>query len=74
VEIQYEHTRDVLTITLHDGKYAESDEAAPGVIVDYDADGKPLAIEILQAGRLVAPDGRLSVEIPLTVGVEQAAD
>ena len=38
MKIKYDPTGDILLITLRErkGHYAESDEVAPGVIVDFD--------------------------------------
>lgn len=70
MKIRYDADVDALVITLREGEYAESDEAAPGVILDFDPDGAPLAIEILNARRLLAPDGTLKMEVPLQIVVE----
>ncbi len=70
MKIKYDSQVDVLVITLREGDYAESDEVAPGMIVDLDADGVPLAIEILNAQRILAPDGTLKMELPLSVVVK----
>jgi uncharacterized protein YuzE len=70
MKIRYDSTVDVLVITLREGDYAESDEVSPGVIVDFDAGGAPLAIEILNAQRVLAPDGVLTMELPLRVVVD----
>ena len=70
MKIRYDTQVDVLVISLREGDFAESDEVSPGVIVDYDRDGLPLAIEILNAQRMLAPDGTLTMELPLKVLVE----
>jgi len=69
MKIRYDPAVDVLVITLKEGDYAESDEVAPGMIVDFARDGSPLAIEILQAQHLLAPDGMLTMELPLKIEV-----
>ena len=38
-----------LLIELREGTYATSDEVTPGMIVDFDKQGQPLRIEILNA-------------------------
>ena len=48
-------------IRLKVGKVAESDEVRPGVVFDFDADGKVLGIEMLDVS---APDRVL----PTTLG------
>jgi uncharacterized protein YuzE len=70
MKIRYDSQVDVLVITLREGEYADSDEVSPGMIVDVDAEGVPLAIEILHAQRVLAPDGTLTMELPLKVVVE----
>lgn len=69
MQIQYDPSVDVLVIKLRDGKPDESDEVAPGMIVDFDMDGKPLAIEILNAQRLISPDNKLELPFQLSVGM-----
>ncbi len=68
MQIQYDPGVDVLMIRLRDGKVEESDEVAPGMIVDFDADGRPLSIEILNAQRLLSPDAKLELPLLVTVG------
>ena len=50
----YDREVDILRITLSDSDIAESDEEAPGIIVDYDDKGVVVGLEILDASKLVA--------------------
>lgn len=51
MKVRYDPETDTLTLRLNDQKIIESDEAAPGIILDYDHDGKVVGIEILQASQ-----------------------
>ena len=61
--VRYDRAVDVLTIRLREGDVAESDEERPGVILDFDADGRLLALEILDASRYVSGPGSVTLEV-----------
>lgn len=62
MKITYDETVDILTIRLREGDYAESDEVVPGIIVDFDQQGKPMALEILDAKLLLGQMDRVMLE------------
>lgn len=51
--VAYDPKTDTLTIILSDTPVVESDEDKPGVILDYDATGNIVSLEILDASRRV---------------------
>lgn len=46
---------DALHISFVDAHSLDSEEIAPGIVLDYDAEGRIVAIEILSASRRLAP-------------------
>jgi uncharacterized protein YuzE len=46
---KYDAEVDILTIRWSDAPIDESDEDQPGIIIDYDADGKVVGVEVLNA-------------------------
>jgi len=48
---------------LADSPVAESDEDKPGVILDYDAIGNLVSIEILDASQRIALPSRIEYEV-----------
>ena len=67
MRIQYDPEVDALYIELRDADIQESDEIAKGFIVDYDAKGEPVAIEILDASERFGGK-EMRVELAVAVG------
>ena len=63
MKLSYDKETDTLTITLSDKKIKDSDESRPSVIIDYDAKGGIVAIEILEASQRM--DNPATVEFAL---------
>ncbi len=53
MKVKYDQEVDVLTIRFSDTPVDESDQDKPGVILDYDKDGKIVGIEILNASQQI---------------------
>lgn len=54
MKVIYDQEVDILSILLSEGKVAQSDEEKPGVIIEYDAEGNMVGIEILDASKRLA--------------------
>ncbi|MEK6842719.1 MAG: DUF2283 domain-containing protein [Nanoarchaeota archaeon] len=53
MKIKYDEESDVLYVRFKEGKIIESDEIKNGLIIDYDSEGNPIAIEILNAKNIL---------------------
>jgi len=63
MKVVYDRDSDSLTVIFKEGLVEESDEGKPGIILDYDAQGDLVSLEILDASRrIVKPE---SVEFEL---------
>ena len=51
----YDREMDAMFVRFADGTIVESEEVAPGVVLDFDADGRILAMEVLDATKRLAP-------------------
>lgn len=54
LKIDQEH--DALYFRLDEAAIQESEEVQPGVILDYNAEGKVVGVEMLELSRRVKPD------------------
>jgi len=63
MKVIYDRETDTLTVIFADTPVAESDEDKPGVILDYDASGNLVSLEILDASRRVASPGRIEYQV-----------
>ncbi len=63
MKVIYDRELDTLTVIFTDAPVAESDEDKPGVILDYDASGNLVSLEILDASQRVASPSRIEYRI-----------
>jgi YD repeat-containing protein len=65
MKVIHDRETDTLTVIFAETPVAESDEEKPGVILDYDAAGNLMSIEILDASRRVASPERIEYQVTL---------
>ncbi|MBI1801974.1 MAG: DUF2283 domain-containing protein [Chloroflexi bacterium] len=63
MKIIYDRETDTLTVILKDSLVTESDEDKPGVILDYDASGDLVSLEILDASQRVTLPSRIEYQV-----------
>ena len=62
MKVTYDQHTDTLTVVLKDVPVAVSDEDKPGVILDYDAAGDLVGLEILDASRRVTEASKIEFQ------------
>ena len=68
MKVIYDRKTDTLTIILSDLPVEESDQDKPGVILDYDAQGNLVSLEILDASRRVKSPSQIEYQVaPIAV-------
>ncbi len=63
MKVVYDRETDTLTVIFTDTPVVESDEDKPGVILDYDASGNLVSLEILDASRRVTSPSRIEYQV-----------
>ena len=63
MKIIYDRETDTLTVIFAETPVAESDEDKPGVILDYDAAGNLVSLEILDASQRVTAPSRIEYQV-----------
>jgi uncharacterized protein YuzE len=51
MRVRVDHMADAVYLNLTDRPIQESEEVADGIVVDYDADGRIVGVEILDASK-----------------------
>lgn len=63
MKVTYDPRTDTLTVILVDNaQVAESDEDKPGVVLDYDAAGNLVSLEILDASKRVTETRKIEFQ------------
>ena len=63
MKIAYDQQADAIYIRLKAGTVAESDEVRPGVVLDFDAEGRVLGIEMLDVSERTDNPRELAMEL-----------
>ncbi len=64
MKVEYDARTDTLTVVLRENvEVAESDEDKPGIILDYDAQGNLVSLEVLDASRRVTQTRRMEFQL-----------
>ncbi len=63
MRVVYDLQTDILTITLSETPIVESDEEKPGIVLDYDAGGNAVSMEVLDASQRVWQPTRTEYEL-----------
>ena len=58
----YDPSVDALFLRFSDARVVESEEVKPGLILDFDAEGHIVAIEVLDARRQLPPSAMADLE------------
>jgi len=68
MKVVYDRDTDTLTVIFADAPVAESDEDKPGVILDYDATGNLVSLEIMDASQRVSLPGKIEYQVSPVAG------
>ena len=63
MKIEYDQHADAMYIRLRSGTVVESEEIRPGVVFDYDVEGKVLGIEMLDVSERTDNPRELAMEL-----------
>jgi len=62
VDLHYDPETDAAYLRFSTETVIDSEEVAPGVVLDYDADGRMVGMEVLQARAHLPPDALAAAE------------
>jgi uncharacterized protein YuzE len=62
LRFHYDPASDAAYLRFSAGKVIESEEVSPGVVLDYDAEGRIVALEVMKAGERLPKDVLIAAE------------
>jgi uncharacterized protein YuzE len=62
LNFHYDADTDAAYLRFSAGKIIESEEVSPGVVLDYDAEGRIVALEVMQARERLPKDVLFAAE------------
>lgn len=68
MKVNYDRETDTLTIIFSEAPIVESDEDKPGMILDYDAKGNLVSLEILDASSRVSVPSKIEYQVSPVAG------
>jgi uncharacterized protein YuzE len=63
MRLKIDRENDAVYLRLDDSPIIESEEVQPGVILDFNADGKVIGIELLGMAKRISPDILRTVQL-----------
>lgn len=55
MKVDYDKETDAMFVRFATGAIVESEELSPGIVLDFDAEGRIVAMEVLDAHKRLAP-------------------
>ena len=68
MKVIYDRDTDALTVIFTETPVAESDEAKPGIVLDYDTDENLVSLEILDASQRVNVPSKIEYQVSPVAG------
>ena len=69
MKLFYDEATDTLDIRFREAEVSESQELAPGIILDLDPAGEPISLEILRASKRVDLDEKVLFSRSIPTGM-----
>jgi uncharacterized protein YuzE len=62
IRLDYDQASDAAYLRFSEEAIIESEEVSPGLVVDVDAEGRMVGLEVLQAGSRLPKDALIAAE------------